>query len=1160
MGVRLIAGRAGSGKTHRCLAQIGERLAESLVEGSRLILLVPEQAGLQMERSLLAISGAGTLGRCEVLSFRRLAHRILGEIAGPSPVPLTPYGRQMALRLLISRNHRRLREFAKVAERPGFVHAISLSMAELMQEAVTIESLQEAANRAESEGHPAAARLHDVSLLYHAYLDYLGSERVDPEGVLDLSRARMGDAPWLKGAEVWIDGFAGFTRQQARMIVALGRVASHVDIALLLDPARVGSATDELSLFARTEGTWAELAESLREDAVAVEPAVYLNDASRPRFLPSPMLATLERDLFNVPLRSDLASTAESVVASTVRFVQAPNRRTEVAAAVRAVQDLTTRSESPLRYRDIAIVVRDLEPYHDLISAALQSSGIPFFIDRRRPTYHHPLVQVVRAALSLHSEGRFDRAMSALFKSGLSGLPDDLADGMENYALAHGLASAATWDEPWRFPLPGMEDEERPSRAAVARLGEIEAGRAALRERLGNWWPSDEVQKGKQACREWSGALFALLERLEVAQTLGRWCNEASSRGDLDEADEHQAVWNDFVKLLDELVAALGDESMTRRQFREVLESGLSQLSLGLVPSTLDQVLVSSIERSRHPPVKAVLVIGFGAGQFPAGVSEDTILADEERGWLEAGGVKLTRTRKGRLLDERMLAYIALSRPSEYLWVSYPTADERGREMGPSPYWAHVRSALPEIPEEKIAEGDARHVGSQGELVTGITAWARDRCQCAGATNENADWAAVYEWGRTNESVAPVLKSAMGTLMDRPQEKLSRETASALWRSPYRTSVTAMEQYAQCPFRHFAARGLLLQERHTHDIAAMDMGKVYHRVLEHFVNELIESGRPLAEMPMEEIAANLDRLCKAAVPEYAEKVRMEEREKRLALWRGGVELPPAVRGAKALLGRTRLRPWRTEMAFGFEEEGALPALEIATPKGRTVLLRGRVDRVDIVQGGEVAVVFDYKRSSGSRLELDRVYHGLALQLLSYLLVLRKHGKSEGGAAIRPGGAFYLPLLGGLETVDDPIAKDGEAGDPAKAFRPRGIVDFDAMSMLVSEFGDGQNPTFNVFQKKNDGTIGNEKTSDAVKGDQLPKMLDYVYGKLGELADSWIDGDARVRPARLGRELPCTHCPYRGVCRYEYSAKQTNLLAELSRPDAIARMTQGGSDA
>ncbi|MEK6642340.1 MAG: PD-(D/E)XK nuclease family protein [Planctomycetota bacterium] len=1163
MGVRLIAGRAGSGKTHGCLARIRDLLAKNLVDGPRLILLVPEQAGLQMERSLLAMSGAGTLGRCDVLSFRRLAHRILGEVSGPSPVPLTPYGRQMALRLLISRNRRRLREFDRVAERPGFLHAISLSMAELMQEAVTIEQLAEAAARAESEQHPSAPRLHDVSLIYRAYLDYLGSQRVDPEGVLDLARARMGQAPWLADARIWIDGFAGFTRQQTRMIVALARQATQVDIALLLDPAAADQTLDDLSLFARTERTWADLATTFREERVVVEKAEFLGETMRPRFKASPLLSNLERNLFRVPLLDQLPEQATEPSTASVRLILAPDRRTETIAAVRAVQDLVTAAGSTIRYRDIALVVRDLEPYHDLLSAALHSAKIPFFIDRRRPTFHHPLVQLVRAALALHGDTRFDHAVSAMFKTGLCGLPDDLTDAMENYALAHGLTVAAHWDDEWRYPLPGMEDEEKPSHAAKRRLAELEDGRKLLHERLADWWPNDESRKGRRACRAWVERLFALLERLGTSNALSRWCDNAATRGDLDEAEEHEQVWNDFVKLLDELVSALGDETMTRRQFREVLESGLSQLSLGLVPSTLDQVLVSSIERSRHPPVKAVLVLGFGAGQFPARVTEDTILADEERGWLEAGGVQLSRTRKGRLLDERMLAYIALTRPSEFLWISYPTADERGRELGPSPYWTHVRSALPEIPEEQIVVDDPRLVGTPSELVAGIAAWAKDHCRIE-LTGPDADsshddaWPSLYDLARNDPNYKPALASSLAAMLDPREATLSTNTASTLWRTPYLASVTALEQYARCPFQHFSARGLRLQERHTHDIAAMDMGRVYHRVLEQFVNELIETGRPLKDVPVSEIAANLDRLSKTAVPEYAEQVRMEEREKRLALWRGSVELPPALRGARALLGRTQLRPWKTEQSFGFDGEDSLPGLEITTPKGRAVVLRGRIDRVDIVQDGQVAVVFDYKRSSKSRLELDRVYHGMALQLLSYLLVLREHAKTPDGVAVKPGGAFYLPLIGSLDRVDDPQASPEDIPDPSKSFRPRGIVDFDAIGALDPDCGDGWNPSFAVYQKK-EGGMGNIEKSDAVTSDQLPRLLNYVRSKMGELADRWIDGDVRVYPARLGRELPCTHCPYRGVCRFEYSQKQTHMLASLSRGDALTRMA-GGDDA
>src|ERR1043166_3870850 len=257
--VGLTAGRAGTGKTHGCLTAIGQHLGRSLIDGPRLIFLVPEQAALQMERDLLAASQSRALGRCEVLSFRRLAHRILSELTGPAPVPLTPLGREMALRYLIGKNRKDLQEFARISDRSGFVSALSRGIAELLQESVTLEQLAAAASRAEADQHPSAPRLHDLNLLYRAYLDYLGSDRVDPESVLDLARDRLGQAEWLAGAFVWIDGFAGFTQQQLRMIVALAQRAAHIDLTLLMEP-HADRPPGSLSLFARTEETWGRIA------------------------------------------------------------------------------------------------------------------------------------------------------------------------------------------------------------------------------------------------------------------------------------------------------------------------------------------------------------------------------------------------------------------------------------------------------------------------------------------------------------------------------------------------------------------------------------------------------------------------------------------------------------------------------------------------------------------------------------------------------------------------------------------------------------------------------------------------------------------------------------------------------------------------------------
>ncbi|MBN2559902.1 MAG: PD-(D/E)XK nuclease family protein [Phycisphaerae bacterium] len=1308
MGVRLIAGRAGSGKTYWCQSEICEALASSPTEGPRLVMLVPEQAALQMERGLLArlaSSAPGTLrptsgapgarqdmpertrrrpstkssfpalGRCEVLSFRRLAHRVLNEAAGPMPVTLSPTGRQMALRHLILRNRKALREFGTVAERGGFVAAIARGIAELLQESVTTEQMETAAREAEEAGDASGPRLHDAALLYRAYLDYLGSERVDPEGMLDLARARLGSAEWLNGAQVWIDGFAGLTRQQVRMIVAMSQRASHVDVALLLDPTRgrarnLDSEPDDLSLFVRTERTWFAIARALHDVDVPIEEPVFLGASGCPRFRGAAALGRIERDFFAVPAvrpsstgsklpvapkelpavrklpvtrgedrGTDVSPEApppgrrchknrrchkeqaerensrsrdnqqsrygEAPFSIPVRLVRAPDRRAEVAGAIGTLVDLVQRSDAPMRYRDVAIVVRDLGQYHDLVSASLRAHDIPFFIDRRRPTRHHPLVQAVRGALAMHAEGPFGQAITMLLKSGLGGLDDEAADALENYVLAHGLVTPDIWEEPWSYPVVPRGDDRLQSSAARQALTAVNESRTGLRERVSAWWPAEAGKRGQPACRKWVERLYALLERLGVADHLAAWCAEAAARGDLDEVEEHRQVWSDLVKLLDEMAEALGDQQMTGRQFRDVLESGLSEFTLGLVPATVDQVLVSSVERSRHPPVRAVFVLGFEDGLFPARVAQDTILGDEERARLDACGVKLGRTQAQQLLDERMLAYIAVTRPSEFLWVSYPESDEAGRQLSPSPYWASLRAVLPEVTVETVEAGGpgavstgeqlagglamnmrawCEHVADHGDSSPSRELWHR-RLACgftaetavpqdgpapvpqdgqmlgqeshlgAGADRDSATWMALYAWARSTEPVSATVGAVMSALAPPPAAQLSAAATAALWSPPHRTSVTRLEQFAWCPFQHFAASGLRLVPRARHEVSSLDMGLLYHTILEQFVNELMETGTSLRDMSATEIARNLSRLSRTVVPAYAEQARMEDNEQRKAIWRSSVELPAALAGQQSAIGRTPLQSVTTEMRFGGDEAEALPALELRTAGGRTVQVRGKIDRVDVLQADDVslAVVLDYKRSIGRRLQLDEVYHGLALQLLAYLLVIRDQGGGLTSTTLVPGGAFYVPLLGLYERVQHPDEAEEEAFNGYKSYKPRGVVDFDWIDRLDPSLESGWSSVFAVHRTTK-GEMGYIDNSDAVRGGVLPVMLDHVRRKMGELADDWLSGNVAVSPARLGKDLRCSRCLYRSVCRYEYVTRQARTFARMSRTRVLDELT------
>ncbi len=1162
MAVRFVLGRAGTGKTHHCLSEIRGELSERLVGTPSLVLLVPEQAALQMERQLLSGGELPGLGRCEVLSFRRLAHRVLNAAGGPLPVVLTPIGREMVLRDLLARNRAGLREFDGVALRPGFVASLGRTIVELLQESVSPDRMLEQAEACRAAGNPSGDRLHDVGVMYQRYMQFLGSERVDPEGVLDLARRHLDRVGWLKDCRLWVDGFAGFTQEQVRLLVDLCGRAADATVSFLVDPAdsaaaRVGARVDPIGLFARTERTAIGLHDALRDAGVELASPIVLRSAHPPRFRAAELIQ-LEAGLFG-PVAGAQVRTSDSV-----RFFAAPDRRAEARAVAAEIRRLVRREQAPLRYRDIAIIVRDLEPYHDLLSAELGEHGVPFFIDRRRPTSHHPLVEAVRALLRLRG-GRPGRAsaLPLLLKTGLTPLDDDAADLLENYQLMHGLDEvAARTGGDWTYPSLDSDSSGRVSDLESQTLARVNAARQRLVTALGEWWIADANERST-SCRELAAGLVVALVRLGAPATLSSWSLTASQSGDLDQAQEHAQVWTDLSELLDELVSALGDTQMSMSEFREVLEAGLADFSLGLVPPTLDQTLVSSIERSRHPPVRAAFVLGFSDGEFPHRHRSVELIDDAEREWLERGGVKLGPSRRSRSLDERMLAYIAVTRPSERLWVSYPAADDQGRAIQPSPYLADCLRALGwDSSSVETLRGTAElprvaDVSTVGDLSAGLAVAMRSLAERPSRTIIDAEaWLAVYEEVRAKR--CPGAEGALRALAPTRKAALSADAILALHGQTLATSVTRLEAFAKCPFQHFAKYELRLTPRRVNEVGALHWGRLYHAMLEEFVNVLAYNGESLAALTDQQITDRLAQIADSAVSALNDASPLDAAAKKILRSRGARDLAVSIR-AQQLRAAPGLRPRFTERAFGSDATGSLPAIVLKTPKGRTVRLRGRIDRIDLVQepqrGETLAVVFDYKRLDKNRLRLDEALHGLALQLLAYLLVLKDHGEQLAGGGVRPAGAFYLPLVTGFQTVEHP----SKAKPALRPFMPRGLFDFDALSALDPGLAEGASSLFSARRNK-DGTMGKARSLDTASRPAFERILEGVREKLGELADRIIDGEIRVAPAIYRNRLPCEQCEYRAVCRFEYSSGFAVRLPVIERGEMLRRFGEGeGND-
>ncbi len=262
---------------------------------------------------------------------------------------------------------------------------------------------------------------------------------------------------------------------------------------------------------------------------------------------------------------------------------------------------------------------------------------------------------------------------------------------------------------------------------------------------------------------------------------------------------------------------------------------------------------------------------------------------------------------------------------------------------------------------------------------------------------------------------------------------------------------------------------------------------------------------------------------------------------------------------KAAAERGDFRPTFTNIRFGPPKgdpatDPRLPPLAIHTPAGNDVLIRGKMDRIDLLSDGTACVV-DY-RFSADRLDPSSVFHGLSLQLLSYLLVLEKNGRHlDPHGKLTPAAALYIQLLRRIRR-DDP-QKALSPDDPLFHLltKPRGVFDLRIANKLDRSLTTGFSQVVQLYINK-DGNVGRVNDSDAAAANEFAALLRHVERRIGQIADEIIAGRIEVRPYRLGKSTPCTSCEFRALCRLEPSPGCYDDLQPMTRPEMFEKTSEG----
>ncbi len=1204
MGLRIVYGRAGSGKSCYCLNDIKNAMESG--ETHPLVLIVPEQFSLQAEKNLARTSGSAGLFRAEVLSFRRLAFRVFSEVGGISKHHLNAAGKSMLLFRIMNRLGSELRIFSRAALRKGFTETLNDAITEFKRYDITPEELEKAAGRIE-EGLPLKDKLSDLALVYGEFEKLLHQNYMDADDDLVELYKKLDQSSQFDGAEIWIDEFSGFTPQEYKVIGKLLKKAKRVTISLCTDClssepgdcapmvfAPVRNTAVKLLRLAAAEGTEVEkpvatgnilftgedssaALERLASGVTGSSAAAFIS----PRFTASKELAHLERNFYKYPYSKFTGKSGDVTISTS------SNMHSEVEDA--ACDMIRLCREHGYRYRDIAVTMRNPESYRSIVKSIFTRYGVPYFFDGKRSIDGHPLVIFILSALEIFTDSWSYEAVFRYARTGLTGVAREELDLLENYVLANGIRGNV-WirQNDWDYPIDRSGRGAEPDQKELDSLMRINAARRELTAPLEAFRAKT---KGGARAVAFCTALYELLCGTGANKTIEELSVKFAAEGMLDKADEYRQVWNITMDVFSQIVEVLDTEELGTERFAEILAAGFAGHKIGLIPPSLDQVLAGSIERSRSHEIKALYILGANEGILPGTKADDGLISDLDRESLGKLGLELAGNTTSKCMEERFMVYMALATPSRYLWISCPAADTDGRALRPSRIISEVRRILPEVREQSsIAGSEAISLPqpSAPEPMFDKLA-AKLRMRFDGQTVHEG-WKDIYRWFSRNKDwkeKSTIIINGLG--YTNQVRQLSTERAGSLYGRPVFTSVSRMEAYSSCPFSYYVKYGLKAKERRIFSFDPVDAGTFMHNSIDEFSRMLVLNGISWRSLDREWCAAQVSKLVDEQLSESGGSILGSS--KRYAYLSG--RLKRTVTRAVLLISRhiemSSFEPSGYEVEFG--DKGRYPAITIELPSGEAVKMTGRIDRIDSMtnEDGTYLRIIDYK-SGNKALKLADVYYGLQLQLLTYLdavLGMDGSGGSAENGAVESGSSSVIDRMDSVAVsnsasdcgnnassvrlpagvlyfrLDDPLIRcDRDSSDDdiektiMKELRMKGLILADVK--LVREMDkqiDGDSLIVPARINR-DGSLGR---SSAATKEQFGVLRSHVRKTLASIGSGIMDGNVTINPYKKKTMSACTYCSFSKVCQFDTSIRDNRyrIISDIKEDELWRLMRKNG---
>lgn len=1140
MSLRFYFGPSGSGKSHRIYEEIMQRAAQE--PGRNFLIIVPDQFTMQTQKDLVMRSDRGGILNIDVLSFGRLSHRILEEVGTKEMPVLDDTGKSLVLQKIAADLKEQLPAMGSLLHKQGYIHEVKSAISEFMQYGISTQDMDKLIASAEKRG-ALAMKLRDLKTLYRGFQDYIRDHFITTEETLDVLRRSLVKSKILPDSVVVFDGFTGFTPIQNRLIQELMRVCEETIVTVTTgeeeDPYQMDG---EQKLFHLSKKTVADLVKLAAEAEVTRGEDVFVKGGPN-RFAEAPALCYLEQNMFRYQYEPYTEKQCE------IRMFEALSPREEVHQTALYIRKLIR--EEGLTYRDIAVVIGDLEGYASYVETEFGQLEIPCFLDRTRGIVLNPMIEYIKSALQLYIRDFSYDTVFHFLRSGMADISREEIDELENYVIRTGARGYRTYSRLFTRRTEemqqgsGQEDTER-AEETLERLNRIRQQFADTVEIL--------HMAPRAKAGEYVDHLYDFLEQNQVQQKLLNYQQRFEQEGDLAKAREYAQIYRLVMDLLDQIYELLGEEEISLQEFADILEAGFGEITVGTIPQNVDRIVVGDMERTRLKQVKVLFFLGVNDGNIPKNASKGGIISDMDREFLIESGTEMAPSPRQQMYIQRLYLYLNMTKPSERLYLSYAKVNSDGKGIRPSYLIDTVRKLFPQLAVE-YPQNRSRLEQIEGRQ-EGARYLAEELREYADGTLREEERQDFYLMYRAYEADPEGRDRLTAAAFRRYKESgLSRIVARALYGRQLENSVSRLETYAACACRHFLQYGLSLQEREEFGFEVSDMGNVYHAVLEIFAGKLAESGRTWWDFDENFATQAIKEAVEGYAATYGETVLYSSARNEYAITRMSRILTRTVLTLQQHLKQGSFQPDDYELSFRFAEE--LDSIHVDLSEEEKMHLQGRIDRIDVSEDAEhvYVKVIDYK-SGNKKFDLAALYYGLQLQLVVYMnaameLESRKHPDKE----IVPAALLYYHIDD--PTIETPVELTQEQinEEILTKLRMNGVVNSDpAVVERLDRFLQDKSKVIPV-EKKKDGSFS--ARSGILSREELQVVSSYVDTKIRQIGREILDGKIAANPYEKGNEEACTYCAYKKVCGFDGSIPgyEKRQLEDLDKQTLMQRMQE-----